>query len=107
MSKEAVPKWRADQVGTTACHDGDRVPMYGMYTWGDAFTPRQLVALTTFSALVAEARTQIHTDALTAGLSDDLTPLRDGGSGAIAYAEAVGVYLGMGVSKLADAQSSL
>ena len=81
--------------------------MYGMYTWGDAFTPRQLVALTTFSELVAEARTPIHTDALAAGLPDDPTPLRDGGFGATAYAEAVGVYLGMGVSKLADAQSSL
>ena len=29
--------------------------MYGMYTWGDLFTPRQLVALTTFSDLVQEA----------------------------------------------------
>jgi putative DNA methylase len=26
--------------------------MYGMPTWGDAFTPRQLVALTTFSAAI-------------------------------------------------------
>ena len=33
------------------------------------FTPRQLVALTTFSDLVAEARMQIHADALTAGLA--------------------------------------
>jgi putative DNA methylase len=106
-AKKAVPKWKPDQLVTTPCHDVDRLPMYGMYRWGDAFTPRQLVALTTFSDLVAEARVQIHADAHSAGLPDDPTPLRDGGSGATAYAEAVGVYLGMGVSKLADAQSSL
>ena len=107
IAKKAVPQWKPDQLVTTPCHDVDRLPMYGMYTWGDAFTPRQLVALTTFSDLVAEARVQIHADALSAGLPNDPTPLRDGGSGATAYAEAVGVYLGMGVSKLADAQSSL
>ena len=32
-------------------------------------------------------------DAIVAGLPDDSTPLRDGGTGATAYAEAVGVYL--------------
>jgi putative DNA methylase len=100
IAKKAVPKWKPDQLVTTPCHDVDRLPMYGMYTWGDAFTPRQLVALTTFSDLVAEARTQLYADALAAGLLDDPTPLRDGGSGATAYAEAVGVYLGLVVSKL-------
>src|SRR4029078_10857606 len=89
------------------CLVWDRVPMYVRYPWGDACPPRQLVALTTFSDLVAEARTQIHADALTAGLSDAPTPLRDGGSGATAYAEAVEVYLGIGVSKLTDYNSSL
>lgn len=80
---------------------------YGLTEWGDLFTPRQLVALTTFSELVAEARTQIHAEALTAGLSDDPTPLYDDGFGASAYAEAVVVYLGIGVSKLTDYNSSL
>ena len=46
IAKKAVPKWKPDQLVTTPCHDVDRLPMYGMYTWGDAFTPRQLVALT-------------------------------------------------------------
>jgi putative DNA methylase len=100
IAKKAVPKWKPDQLVTTPCHDVDRLPMYGMYTWGDAFTPRQLVALTTFSDLVAEARTQLYADALIAGMPDNSTPLRDSGSGATAYAEAVGVYLGLVVSKL-------
>ena len=57
------------------------------------FTPRQLVALTTFSDLVQEARERVKRDALAAGLPDDGKPLRDGGTGATAYADAVAVYL--------------
>ena len=60
------------------------------------FTPRQLVALTTFSDLVAEARERVKADALAAGMEEG-QPLRDGGNGALAYAEAVGVYLGFAV----------
>ena len=35
---------------------GFRVQEYGMTKWRDLFTDRQLVALTTFSDLVGEAR---------------------------------------------------
>jgi putative DNA methylase len=80
---------------------------YGLRTLGDLFTPRQLVALTTFSDLVQEARERVQRDALQAGLPADPKPIRDGGTGAVAYADAVGVYLGMAVSKMADAQSTL
>ncbi|MBX4870225.1 DUF1156 domain-containing protein [Rhizobium bangladeshense] len=82
-------------------------PAYGMETFGDLFTDRQLVALNTFSDLVHEARAQIEADALTAGHLPDLTPLRDGGKGAKAYAEAVSVYLAFGLSKAADYHSSI
>ena len=51
------------------------------------------MALTTFSDLVQEAREQVRRDALAAGVSDDGKALRDGGTGATAHAEAVGVYL--------------
>ena len=47
------------------------------------------MALTTFSDLVQEARERVKRDALAAGLPDDGKPLRDGGTGATAYAEAV------------------
>ena len=77
-------------------------PLYGLKTYGDLFTARQLVALTTFSDLVQESRELVERDALTAGLPDDRRPLRDGGTGATAYAEAVGVYLGLAVSRSAD-----
>ena len=46
-----------------------------MTTFGDLFTPRQLVALTTFSDLVQEARERVKRDALAAGLPDDGKPL--------------------------------
>jgi putative DNA methylase len=82
-------------------------PLYGLKTYGDLFTPRQLVALTTFSDLVLEARDRIKRDALAIGLADDDTPLNDDGNGAPAYADAVAVYLGFLVSKLADKGSTL
>jgi hypothetical protein len=47
------------------------------------------VALTTFSDLVQEARERVHRDAIAAGLPDDKKPLRDGGTGATAYADSV------------------
>ena len=37
-------------------HRNFQPPVYGMYEFGDLFTPRQLTALTTFSDLVHEAR---------------------------------------------------
>jgi putative DNA methylase len=80
---------------------------YGLTTFGDLFTERQLVALNTYSELVHEARTQIEIDALSAGLASDGKPLREGGIGAKAYAEAVSVYLAFGISRLADICNSL
>ena len=71
------------------------------------FTDRQLVALTTFSDLVAEAREQVRRDAIAAGLPDDDVPLRDGGLGATAYAEAVSVYLAFALSRSADRGSTI
>jgi putative DNA methylase len=83
-----------------------RVQLYGMTKHRDLFTPRQLVALTTFSDLVAEAREQILADALAAALPDDI-PLRDGGRGGRGYAEAVSVYLAFAVDRSADFWGSL
>jgi putative DNA methylase len=106
IARKAVPDWKPDMLLPDNPRDF-KTPNYGLTTFGDLFTPRQLVALNTFSDLVAEAQERVRKDALPAGLSDDGKPLRDNGAGATAYAEAVGVYLGMAVSKMADAQSSL
>ncbi|MDZ4259459.1 MAG: DUF1156 domain-containing protein [Gemmatimonadales bacterium] len=82
-------------------------PLYGLKTYGDLFTPRQLVALTTFSDLVQEARERVQRDALQAGLPADSKPLRDGGTGAMAYAEAVVSALAIAVDKAADYWSTI
>ena len=65
-----------------------------MNTFADLFTDRQLVALTTFSDLVTEARERVRSDAVAAGMPDDgVRRCGMAGVGATAYAEAVGVYL--------------
>ena len=102
VARKATPTWKPDGLVPTPSHDVDRLPMYGMPTWGDAFTDRQLVGLNTFSELVNEVRDEITKDAISAGLADDSTPLSDGGKGAKAYAEAVSVYLAFGISKLTN-----
>ena len=86
---------------------GFRVQQYGMVRWRDLFTPRQLVALTTFSDLVGEAMQLIRRDAVAARLPDDDQALRDGGTGARAYAEAVAVYLGLAVSRTTNTINAL
>jgi putative DNA methylase len=106
MARQAVPAWRPE----TTLPDkalSFRVQEYGMLTWGELFTPRQLVALTTFSDLVPEAIARIRADALAADMADDGRGLDAGGNGATAYAEAVGVYLALGISRLSDAQNAL
>lgn len=90
--------WRPAGDIPTRMTGGNCTP-YGMTTWGDLFTPRQLVALTTFSDLVQEVIDRVCQDAIAAGMPDDGLGLEDGGAGATAYAQAVGVYLGMVASK--------
>ena len=92
---------------TRAMITGGVCSAYGLDEWGKLFTDRQLLALTTFSGLMSETREKAAEDALRAGLADDPTPLREGGKGARAYAEAVSVYLSFAIDRLADAGSTI
>ena len=103
---QAQPRWAPEGDVPARLTGGTCVP-YGLTVWGDLFTPRQLVALTTFSDLIGEAVERVRRDAVAAGLPDDGIPLRDGGAGATAYAEAVAVYLGFTISKLSDRGSTI
>src|SRR5271157_594816 len=107
VARSASPSWKPELKVPTPCHDVDRLPMYGTPTWGDAFTSRQLSALTTFSDLVQEAIENVTRDSLAVGLSNDRGSLADGSTGHTAYAHAVGTYLAFAVSKAADRNSSL
>lgn len=102
----ARPEWRPE----SEMPDNPRwfsPPLYGLTTCGDLFTPRQLVALTTFSDLVQEARARVLADALAHGLEDDPRGLEAGGTWATAYADAVAVFLSFALSRSADRGSTL
>ena len=75
VARQAKPKWKPD-VDFFQRALGFRIGNYGMTKWSDLFTARQIVALTTFSELVQEARERVKSDALAAGLPEDglLTP---------------------------------
>ncbi|MDS4068648.1 MAG: transposase, partial [Candidatus Competibacter sp.] len=65
----AQPEWKPE----VAMPENPRwfsPPLYGLKNYGDLFTPRQLVALTTFSDLVREARERVKRDILDARASD-------------------------------------
>lgn len=99
VASSVNPEWKPE----VAMPDNPRwfsPPLYGLRTYGDLFTPRQLVALTTLCDLVGEAIEKCRKDALSAGLPDDAVSLEDGGAGATAYAQAIGLYLACGVSQL-------
>ena len=84
-----------------------KTPNYGLDHLADLFTNRQLTALTTFSDLVKEAQQKAYEDARASGMADDGIGLDDGGTGALAYGQAVGVYLAFAVDKLTDRCSSI
>jgi len=86
---------------------GFRVREYGITKWGDFFTSRQLVTLTTFSDLAEETCEQAKHDALSTGLPDDGKSFADGGNGVTAYADAVGLYLALAISRWTDLFCSL
>ncbi|PJK14602.1 hypothetical protein CO613_05145 [Lysobacteraceae bacterium NML07-0707] len=106
IARQATPTWKPAGDVPARLTGGTCVP-YGMKEWGDLFTPRQLLALSTFSDLVGEAQAQVKADALAASMADDGRGLEAGGSGATAYAEAVAVYLAMAISKIANIGSSI
>jgi len=105
-AKAAKPAWVPDQEINYNPRD-IRTQLYGLTKYGDLFSPRQLVALTSFSDLVQEARECVKNDIITAALPADPKSLSDGGTGATAYADAVGVYLALSASKAADNNSTL
>jgi len=102
----AEPQWKPVGDVPARLTGGTCVP-YGLRQWGDLFTPRQLVALNTFSDIVEEAIARCRQDALVANYSSETTPLHEGGTGALAYSQAIGVYLAFLVDQVANHGSSL
>lgn len=116
IARSATPSFKPDEParGTFASNAQGRI--YGFRTFGDYFTDRQLVALTTFSDLVEEAREQVLSDVQgllgedggsAAKWLKEKARLADGGVGGHAYADAVATYLALAVSRLSDICNSL
>lgn len=101
IAKAANPKDAAAMIHVPLANDPRNLwcLQYGLSHFDQLFTCRQLVALTTFSDLVQEARERIRNDANTAHLFDDGERLDSNGTGASAYAEAVSVYLAFAANK--------
>ena len=77
---------------------GFRVQEYAMTRWRDLFSDRQLVALTTFSSLVEEARAHVRRDSVAAGFSE---------VEAIEYANLTKIFLAICVSKTSDSSCTI
>jgi putative DNA methylase len=110
LARSATPEWRPEEEMDQRSKDLISGRGYGFKYWYEIFTPRQIVALTTFSDLVIEAREKVLTDAekrWSSRHSDDNRRLDDGGLGPVAYADAVATYLAFLVSRLADRSSTI
>lgn len=106
VSIDISPSWLPQGDVPARLTGGTCVP-YGLDKWHKLFTPRQLVALNTFSDLVQEAKAKAEQEAILAGMPDDGIALADGGCGAKAYGEAIAVYLAFACNRSADRGSSI
>jgi putative DNA methylase len=107
IARQAVPSYKPEAPcrGTFASNAQGRI--YGFKVFGDYFTPRQLVALSTYTDLVHEAIARCQEDALHGGWSDDCNGLDQCGTGALAYGQAIGTYLALALSRLTDICNAL
>jgi putative DNA methylase len=106
VAKAARPSWLPDVTISGSTQYLGCKP-YGMESFYQLFTPRQLVSLTTFADLIDEVSLKVRNDALAAGFSDDVKTLDDGGAGATAYSNAIAAYLALVLSKTADSNNAL
>jgi putative DNA methylase len=88
---------------------GFRVQAYGLTSWSDIYSPRQMLALTTLSDLLLRVREDIvgAVDRLEGSWPEDDRPLRDNGTGLSAYADAVVTLLAFAINKCASRWNSL
>jgi putative DNA methylase len=109
IANSADPKEAARAIHVPIANDPRALwcLLYGLTHFDHLFTPRQLLALTTFSDLIGLARERIRHDAIVAGLPDDEGGLDGSVVGAKSYAEAVSVYLSFAVSRVADYGNSI
>lgn len=106
IADSAYPEWRPD-VLMPQNPRWFSPPAYGMNTYGDLFTDRQLVALNTFADMVNVVRRKAIDDAIAAGMSDDGISVSEGGTGATAFGDAMAVYMTFIIDKCTDYNNSI
>lgn len=82
-------------------------PGFGIAEYADLYTPRQLLLLTTLCDLIPDVQKKAFEDAVEMGFAADDVSLEDGGNGALAYSQAISVYLALTIGKLANFQSTI
>ncbi|POR41165.1 DUF1156 domain-containing protein [Methylobacterium sp. V23] len=106
LAKSAQPTWKPE---TNLPNDPRNfwTVEYGLRTFGDLFTDRQLLSLNTFTNSLHAVRSQIVEDYAGAANKNDKLSLENGGTGSIAYADAVSVYLAFAINRSVDRGSSI
>lgn len=82
-------------------------PAFGMLEYKDLYTSRQLKMLCELSNLIQKYRDVVVSDARKAGMDDDQIGLEDGGKGALAYGQAVSVYLALVLGRMTNYHSTI
>tara|TARA_R110002072_G_scaffold226343_4_gene383334 strand:+ start:505 stop:3423 length:2919 start_codon:yes stop_codon:yes gene_type:complete len=100
------PNWRPTGDIPARLTGGTCVP-YGYTEWGDIFTDRQLIGLSTFVDLLDEVKEKALLDLSKSEKSRGGDSLSNGGCGANAYSDALAVYLAFCVDRCADFNNSL
>ena len=83
------------------------IGLYGLNETSDLFTNRQLTVMQCFSEVIHDVAAKAAQDAAAAGMSADPRGLSDNGAGAIAYGQAIGLYLQFAMDKALDRGTSL
>jgi putative DNA methylase len=92
--QHAEPTWLPNTETCGKCRVN--IGLYGMTTWDKLFTPRQLVALTTFSDLIQDVREKVLYDIA-----------NDGECRSQEYADSIAVYMACILDRMAYYGSSL
>lgn len=98
----ALPRWKPEEEMNQINTDLISGRGFGITHWYEIFTPRQLVALTTFTDLLADVHEIVKQNAVSSGIADDDIPLSKGGAGARGYADAIITYLAFSIDKVAE-----
>ena len=103
--EELKPTWIPDSE--TQGKSRVNVGLYGLTKWHKMFTNRQLVALNSFSDFIPLLIHKIQSDAKKINFPQNEAGIEKKGTGILAYAQAIAVYLSFCFDKTCDLNNSL